>query len=437
MTHDDADVPQPDAAQPDDATSPEGETPASSHLMSRRGFVSRSAQAAALSLFGVMGFDAVADQVLLRIEEISGGNGIASAAAHHLRESGLIRVAQAECNYCHDPGQPFSCHEADQPPFGCDEVDFGCGWETTFVCPWPEKFSCYQQFACPPVYNRFTCFNSFDALCPYPQYFTCHGGLKGKGYLCPSTSEFYEFNYPVCHQGHECDMGERHLFGGGDCFVGSFTCSDAFPCDAEVLFGCIEDPPTGGSHSFVCGTTPETSFQCDRGRDGNNSLYDFACSGWPKAGVQDSFACRGKSFNCAGNHAFLCTGDNVFNCEAATFVCTAGGNQCNIPGTGGYSADDPGDFHCQSGPIQTGNNSSFSCLHDFRCVTSDDFVCGPYVKFGCSAPFGGCSATTDQFRCPAYDETTELGFHCVETEGVFSCPAPRYSEDVPPQPGGN
>ena len=121
-----------------------------------------------------------------------------AAAAHHLRESGLIRVAQAECNYCHDPGQPFSCHE---PGLSCDEVEFGCGWEITFVCPWPEQFSCYQQF-------------------------------------------------------------------------------------------------------------------------------------------------------------------------------------------------------------------------------------------GCSAPFGGCSATTDQFRCPAYDGETELGFHCDETKGVFSCPAPRYSEDMPPQPGG-
>ena len=76
MTHDDADAPRPDDAQADDATSPEGETPTSSHLMSRRGFVSRSAQAAALSLFGVMGFDAVADQVLLRIEEISGATGL-------------------------------------------------------------------------------------------------------------------------------------------------------------------------------------------------------------------------------------------------------------------------------------------------------------------------------------------------------------------------
>ena len=439
MTHDDADAPRPDTPQPDEAVSPERQTPASSHLMSRRGFMSRSAQAAALSLFGVMGFDAVADQVLLRIEEISGGNGIASAAAHHLRESGLIRVARADCTYC-PPADEYTCNQSTQPAFagcGTNSYDFECQWLDNFHCVFDEEqFDCLTTYSCPPTVAGFTCFKEFacrgefpeqDYICFYDPsgggQFTCGGDPDG--FLCPGVGLFHELDpcLPPYLQGtYECD--ELSDYAG--CSGTAYHCvpepgTEVHDCEALDAFECA--PAQSGASAlaaFICGADQEGIFCCN----GTGTLIDFNCRG--TAGESTAFDCIGQSFRCEGNHAFLCLWTARFQC-VGSFACHAGGNQCGIGQTGLYSEDDPGDFQCQGVPD---SGAAFTCspISTFHCQAVDDFECGDGCLFECWAPFQGCNpaATSGRFEC-VLGETT---FNCHANGGVeFSCSAARFSED--------
>ncbi len=440
MTHDNADPPRPDDAQSDDSTSPEGETPASSHLMSRRGFVSRSAQAAALSLFGVMGLDAVADEVLRRVEQISGGDGLAAVAAHHLRESGLIRLAQAACTYCR-PADQYECNQSTQPAFtgcGTNTYDFQCQWMDNFYCDFVEpKFDCLTTYSCPPTVAGFTCLREFACKGEFPEYdhvcfydpggdgrFTCGGDADG--FLCPGVGLFHPLEpcAPEAFGGtYECDV----LADYATCLGAAHHCvpgpgGDAHDCAAMHVFRC--GPPQALAATlaaFTCGAEQQGIFNCN----GVGTLFDFVCQGTvEEAGT---FDCTGQSFWCGGNHVFLCVWTTRFEC-AGNFTCHAGGNQCGIGHTGlyGEELDDPGDFLCRGLPA-SGANFSCSQMSKFHCQAVDDFECGNNCLFECWAPFRGCvpASTTGRFQCAR----GETAFNCHTNAGVeFSCTAARYSE---------
>ncbi len=73
-----------------------------------------------------------------------------AAAAHHLRESGLIRVAEAECDLC-APEQLFECHDGAEPEFSCTAYEFICQWQGAFTCSLGSLFDCETQFECQPA----------------------------------------------------------------------------------------------------------------------------------------------------------------------------------------------------------------------------------------------------------------------------------------------
>ena len=162
-----------------------------SEVVSRRSFMRKSAEVAALSLFGVLGLDAVADKVLERIAESRAMGRLADSAAGALKRERLDYFAQAQnlpkhyCEQCysntmcplayncvepHDNGCPHcvsdvGCQEynPDCDPYGCTDRQLNCGVKLT--CP--TEINCNGQ--------------SFDC-----------------GYSCPKTVAFdcAGFHYP-------------------------------------------------------------------------------------------------------------------------------------------------------------------------------------------------------------------------------------------------
>ena len=380
--------------------------------MARRSFVRRSAEVAALSLFGVTALDAVLDKVVSRMGDIGWMEGVARSVGKHLRESGVIAVAEACVPNVQCPeAQNFACNANTTPVFT------GCGGETyQYVCQWGENFyctigetafDCDTEFSCPPWVGGIAWFDCADPdfTCDYPDPFSCGG--SGAAYLCPGVNQFYELD---CPQGHECIRGSEY---SQRCSPPEdpWHCTESFKCandEVTVKFTCGERPPGGGG--FSCGGTGDAAFSCD-----STTIYDFDCL-W-------EFTCglaAAQAFNCDSNHEFQCwtAADLAFIC-AYDFRCTAGGNHCGLPMTGGYSYPPPGDFFCdQAGPI------GFACQQQtkFLCAAADDFKCGHYGTFQCTAPFTGCQPPAGGegvFECNLEGRRK---FVCVPNDGnEFSC----------------
>jgi len=154
----------------------ESDRAAESDAVSRRAFMRKSAEVAALSLFGVIGLDAVVDRVLERVAENQAMGRLSDAAAGALKRHKLAYLASAgtcgnkvgckgqEGHNCHnyfnahcDPTHPFGCTE--QLIFGCDGlIGFVCG--TRVTCPDDNAFFCQQGF------NPRHCRDAGHFVCP-------------------------------------------------------------------------------------------------------------------------------------------------------------------------------------------------------------------------------------------------------------------------------
>jgi len=71
------------------------ETTSGRETVSRRKFLRQTAETAALSLFGVLGLDAVMDRVLQRLEERRGIDRLADQVTAGLRRTGAAHAAPA------------------------------------------------------------------------------------------------------------------------------------------------------------------------------------------------------------------------------------------------------------------------------------------------------------------------------------------------------
>jgi hypothetical protein len=371
--------------------------------VSRRAFVRRTAEAAAFSLFGVLGLDAVVEKVLQEMSEISSLRSLARTTGEILHEAGIRAMAFAAegCN-CPGGGGKFTCprgHNFTCPTsftcpaplpgqlgFQCNISNFECTG-TDFACT--PSFFCENGYLCPRQ-NQYApdCSPTQEVVCGIEQY-DCYFNVPGIQYNCGAGTNYDcnasdEFNLQCRNNAEvQCPTDPYRCGGGGVDWI--FDCST--PGLANSKFSCLQN-----------------RFDCNGG-----TLYDFRC--------MNRFSCAG-GFECQANHVFGCGWDNAppypdggsFECAAgANFTCAAGGNRCNTPGTGTYNIADgvPGDFRC----IGAAGTPKFQCTSDFDCVAVDDFICTGVsgeenfvcvnpTQFTCASPSGGsfvCNQTFSQY----------------------------------------
>jgi len=387
----------------------------------RRQFLVQSAEVAALSLFGVVAFDALLEKVLSRAAEIDAFGGIASSALAHLEDSGVIGVAHA-FGGC-PPGSNYACNSNTTPKFlicGTSSYDYQCQWPNSFHCQLDAThFGCLAGYSCPPVIAGFHCHpgeagGGFN--CTYPTPFQCGGSAYG--YLCPSASEFYMVcQYDpaapyLCSQ-PQGQFDECQVTAGKECTTSSFT------CQAKAGYHCqVADT----AHHFNCGSS-QAEFDCT-----TQTTYDFTCQN------NDHFNCGSQgsaSFTCDANHMFMCYQGSRFDCDGTSFTCNAGGNKCEEGSTGGYTFNEPGDFTCGLNTTPGGAGSTFECdpysqqkKTGFSCSATDDFLCAGQGLFACPVPFAECAPHDPggYFVCNEYSKDTNSGFNCqAQGEQQFSC----------------
>jgi len=394
-----------DEEQKDAASNPKEETEQSgtegsesqepSEEMLRRAFIRKSAEVAALSLFGVMGLDAVVQSVLGQLEEISAMRSFARTTAEMLHQAGIgtMAFAQAGCR-CAVLTPPFRCNDPSHP--------FTCAPNNRFLCPPANRFECNAfNFLCDINGGAaFVCQGTgHQCTNPAGQQFYCQAG-----FLCPSQSQYSPM---ICNQQPFQCSNEPNSF--------NWTCQNtSHNCPGTNPYTC------GVAWIFDCGGQGQGGFTCDSGRFKCNggTLYDFRC--------YNNFRCQG-GFDCLGNHLFACGwpgGPADFDCAGVAFRCSAGGNRCWDPATGAYQplpGDDirPGDFDCVGGS----GAANFDCLDDFRCDAVDDFICTgvDQQNFNCPATFLCNPVSGGHFRC---QRQQPVQFTCNPT---FSCPANQYS----------
>jgi hypothetical protein len=437
--------------------------PASDHPepVERRSFFRRSAQVAALSLFGVGGLDPLIDRVAARVAERMGGDRLASEVARRLSESGVMMprahaaTSTPECpsdfglmqplegpigppqqgvEWRCDP-QPFHCTQAESfscdansnPPFtGCTYPGFACEWVEQFYCQVDgAHFDCDKVevgnagFSCPPWVQGTAWFDCPPGENPpaftcdqYPNEFDC-GNLGGAAYLCPSVEQFF-----ACEPPWTCN-GSPY---GQNCLDTTWECSGIFYCDPgpnpeRVFYSCGRRSNPPGTGTFNCNDI----FLCV----GKASTVDFDCDG-------QSFKCgdvTGETFECGTQHEFSCWDLNGvqqgggFFCAGGTFRCSAGGTRCGVGGeTGTYNVggdDDPGDFLCYT---PTTGSQGFRCAVKFECSgMADDFRCfdAGAAVFTCSSAFGACGDPNEPYG--ACSPSANGSFRCNETAGEFRC----------------
>lgn len=106
-----------------------------SEAISRRSFIRKSAEVAALSLFGVLALDGVMDKVLERIAENRAMGKLSDAAAGALKEHRLDYYANAKgpkgpcfSNYDCSKADGIYCGNFKCPDFDCSPYpSFDCG----------------------------------------------------------------------------------------------------------------------------------------------------------------------------------------------------------------------------------------------------------------------------------------------------------------------
>lgn len=143
----------------------DGKEATESAVSSRRSFMRKSAEVAALSLFGVLGLDAITDKVLERIAENQAMGKLADSAAGALKRERLDFFAEAQdpgcrcathCDlgyYCVPDGTSLGCDEFDPDGCNADQTPYGC-WERRLTCG--EGFEC-GVVTCNEQNDKFTC----------------------------------------------------------------------------------------------------------------------------------------------------------------------------------------------------------------------------------------------------------------------------------------
>jgi hypothetical protein len=429
--------------------------PASDHPepVERRSFFRRSAEVAALSLFGVGGLDPLIDRVAARVAERMGGDRLASEVARRLSESGVMMprahaaTSTPECpsDFAPPPGGPapggvelpqwlcptapnftcdpdYACNANTRPKFqGCLYPDFYCQWglgEHKFHCHLGAAlFDCATGFSCPPWDGGtawFYCKPGTDPPfeCDYPDDFHC--GPEGDGFLCPTHETYF----------HGCDYSHWNpwLCAPGSQF-GKYCVEPSHQCIGMDYFGCSQVAPAGFSceppaTAFSCGGGTQT-FSCD-----NSKIYDFTC--------YVGFSCLGGAetgFDCTSNHQFFCR-YSAFQCSGGPFTCSAGGNRCGAGMTGSYDYDQPGDYGCFGGATGT----KFECAEGlFSCHAADDFQCGWGTSFTCKGRFAGCSpGPGGKFECNWDFECEPFGgetFNCGQADHKCVSDGRQFSSD--------
>jgi len=425
----------PDGDVPPDDAQPREDAP----RLERRDALRRAAEVAAMSLFGIGSLEPLIERVLARMGELTGARALAGSIAHHLKDSGVIGVAEAqtvstpECpsGYAPEGGEEPWQPAPDQPPacpsipryycpdrFRCTQAQafacrfetdqFKCVWGDYFNCQWSvQQFYCNPNFTCPPWAGQpgqpavgwFHCIApgeggpvNFD--CTFPTGFACGGG-DGSYYLCPGVNQF----------GQGCVKPDPW-----DCVAGQYgycaslkSCGDVedYSCrvneNATAAFRCAPEEVS----YFFCGG-PQHSFSCD-----DTTVIDFFCRG-----LFECCAQGGQVFECNSNHRFGCLVAQ-FVCGAQKFICSAGGDRCNVGPTGWYNWDAPGDFDCT-----WLEGAAFQCTHTFDCAAADDFGCGYGTLFTCVGRFAGCHpGPGGNFEC------CFVGFVCNQSgQGeTFNC----------------
>lgn len=140
-----------------------------SEVVSRRSFMRKAAEVAALSLFGVMGLDAVTDRVLERIAENQAMGRLSDSAAGALKQHRLDYYAGAQapnCNTVYNGG--VTCSPQASSDFACTVED------KLVVCV---TFNPH----CTPAYP-FNCTAQLSLTCGT---FTCNGANQAHA-CCPS-----------------------------------------------------------------------------------------------------------------------------------------------------------------------------------------------------------------------------------------------------------
>ncbi|MCE5313476.1 MAG: hypothetical protein ABFD49_01725 [Armatimonadota bacterium] len=121
--------------------------------ISRRRFIRKSAEVAAASLFGVLGFDAVADKVLERIAETKGIGLFSNAAAGVLRHNRLDYYANASdyrVMFVCSPPVDWQCSPGEDVSCGAFTPD--CSVGNPYGCT-TRSLLCNMNFNCPGDYN--------------------------------------------------------------------------------------------------------------------------------------------------------------------------------------------------------------------------------------------------------------------------------------------
>lgn len=143
-------------------------------VISRRSFMRKSAEVAALSLFGVMGLDAITGRVLERIAESEAMGGLADSAANTLKEHRLDYYVSADMPNCQKMLNPVTCEGRPDkyycqpewyiscnqkfvaPPSCSEEKPFKCSPEHNFACGVVVECDTTEFKCCPADYGHFS-----------------------------------------------------------------------------------------------------------------------------------------------------------------------------------------------------------------------------------------------------------------------------------------
>jgi hypothetical protein len=159
------------------------ETTDNEQEISRRDFMKRASQVAALSVFGVLAFDSVVDGVLQRISDMRAMGALSRVASEELARHRLSYYADAGVLLATcDVGNPFSgcdntcsagyscttqsaisCNNfnCNDSPFGCTGRDNTCGPPSGNTCV--QVYNCNENYdtcspvTCKPTYNQYYC----------------------------------------------------------------------------------------------------------------------------------------------------------------------------------------------------------------------------------------------------------------------------------------
>ena len=199
--------------------------------VSRRGFMVKTAEVAAMSLFGVAALDDVLRAVAGRVRDIGNGDQFARSVARELE--GMTAVAWGEPYTCpmathscadgeHSCAPPFTCRSGFGGAFECDAA----GWSTYSCGPdehlCAELFQCADRFACSPYWCNAQRWDQGE--------FECNDPPPGQdlGFTCTAANRTFRCDGVDYHCNSQAELNQSYTCTGAD-----FACS---PADAERFY---------------------------------------------------------------------------------------------------------------------------------------------------------------------------------------------------------